>query len=237
MAFTPRFPWFPNIEIFITRKELSRHIKCSLPFFKGKLLDVGCGVMPYRDFILQQSAAEKYIGLDLASTEIYKHIQPDLVWDGYSIPLPDQSVDSVLLTEVLEHCPEPSLVLKEVHRVLKNDGNVVFSVPFLWHLHESPWDFYRYTPYAIKKLFGDGGFSLEVLETFGSNDRAFLHAYFIWLKKGRLPKAVRFVIYLLTLPLILLFLAFTKSRNRRVFEDGQIFIGIVGVAKKRNDKI
>ncbi len=155
-----------------------------------------------------------------------------LLWDGFNIPLPENSIDSVLLTEVLEHCPEPKLVLKDIHRVLKQDGTVIFSVPFIWYLHESPWDFYRYTPFAIKKMFEENGFRFEILETYGSNDLSFLHSYLIWLKKGALPKFIRFGIYLLSLPHILLFLAFANGKNRTEFKDGDIFIGIVGVAKK-----
>ncbi len=233
MGFTPRFPWFPHVEIFITRNQLFKHIKKSIPFFKGKLLDVGCGVMPYRDFIKQNASIDEYVGMDLPNSSVYKDIQPDLLWDGFDIPLPENSVDSVLLTEVLEHCPEPKLVLKDIHRVLKQNGTVIFSVPFIWYLHESPWDFYRYTPFAINKMFEENGFAFEMLETYGSNDLSFLHSYLIWLKKGALPKFIRFGIYLLSLPLILLFLAFAKGKNQTEFKDGQIFIGIVGVAKKK----
>lgn len=232
MSFTPKFPWFPHVDIFITRNHLFKHIKSSLPFFKGKLLDVGCGVMPYRDFIKSKATLTDYIGMDLPNSEVYKGIEPDLLWDGFNIPLEEGTIDSILLTEVLEHCPEPKLVLKDIHRVLKQDGSLIFSVPFIWYLHESPWDFYRYTPFAVKKMFEESGFAFEVLETYGSNDLAFLHSYLIWLKKSALPKWLRFAIYLLTLPHILLFLVFANGRNRSTFKDGQIFIGIVGVAKK-----
>ncbi|MCC6186276.1 MAG: class I SAM-dependent methyltransferase [Chitinophagaceae bacterium] len=203
-----------------------------MAFFKGKLLDVGCGIMPYRDIIKAQAKVTEYIGMDLQNSEVYGHAKPDLFWDGFNIPMENETVDSIMLTEVLEHCPEPQKVLRDINRVLKTDGTVVFSVPFLWYLHESPWDFYRYTPFAIKKMFEDNGFIFEKLETYGSNDLAFLHSYLIWLKKSALPKFMRFAIYLCTLPIILLFLAFAKSKNRSKFSDGQIFIGIVGVAKK-----
>lgn len=232
MSFTPQFPWFPNVEIYITRNQLFKHIQSSIPFFKGKLLDVGCGVMPYRKFINSNAEISEYIGMDLQNSAVYGHAQPDIFWDGFNIPLDANTVDSVLLTEVLEHCPEPLKVLNDINRVLKVDGTVVFSVPFLWYLHESPWDFYRYTPFAIKKMFQETGFDFEKLEIYGSNDLAFLHSYLIWLKKSALPKLIRFAIYLCTLPFILLFLALAKSKNRNEFNDGQIFIGIIGVAKK-----
>lgn len=232
MNFTPKLPWFPIIDVFFPRKFLFRHVKRSLPYFKGTLLDIGCGVMPYRAYIKEHSAINLYVGMDLANTEIYNHIQPDITWDGVTIPLKDGDVDCAMLTEVLEHCPEPELVLKEAWRVLKPGGSLVFSVPFIWYLHESPWDFYRYTPFAIQKMFNKQSFSLTVLETYGSVDISFLHSYFIWLKRGSLPLFIRFTLYCLSLPLILFFMLLGNNRNHATFKDGKMFIGIVGIAKK-----
>lgn len=123
MPFTPRFPWFPNVEIYITRNQLFKHIKNSNAHFKGKLLDVGCGIMPYKTYISENSGIEQYIGMDLHNSEVYKNVQPDLYWDGMNIPLEAESIDSVLLTEVLEHCPEPKLVLKEILSCTKKRGH------------------------------------------------------------------------------------------------------------------
>lgn len=233
MAFTPKFPWFPNIDIFLIRFFLMKHMRRSCVFFEGKLLDVGCGVKPYKQLILDHSNTKEYIGMDLSHSDIYTDTNPEILWDGYNIPLADNVIDSALITEVLEHCPEPVKVLKEVHRVLKPGAPISFSVPFLWYLHETPWDFYRYTPFALKHIFEESGFELEILETYGSNDAAFLHTYFIWLKKGALPKPIRFFIYLMSLPLILLFVALIRKTNQTAFKEGQMYIGSVGVARKK----
>ena len=56
--------------------------------------------------------------------------KPDLVWDGKNIPLPDRAVESVLATEVFEHCPEPESLMREIHRVLKPQGFLFFTTPF-----------------------------------------------------------------------------------------------------------
>ncbi|GHF31122.1 hypothetical protein GCM10018790_05960 [Kitasatospora xanthocidica] len=47
-----------------------------------------------------------------------------LVADGADLPLPDASVDFVLLRYVLQHVPDPVSVLAEVRRVLKPGGRV-----------------------------------------------------------------------------------------------------------------
>jgi SAM-dependent methyltransferase len=94
------------------------------------MLDVGCGEMPYRELILTESAGVKnYQGMDLPVSP-GAAVSPDLVWDGNKIPMDDASVDCVMLTEVLEHCPEPENVLREVSRVLRPNGFLFLTVPF-----------------------------------------------------------------------------------------------------------
>ena len=49
--------------------------------------------------------------------------------DGARLPLPSNSVDVVLCYEVLEHVPDESRQLREIHRVLKPQGELILSVP------------------------------------------------------------------------------------------------------------
>ena len=230
--FNPKFPFFQNVDAFIPRTNILKHITQSLPHFSGILLDVGCGYMPYRDFIKKESSIKQYLGLDLADATTYKSVKPDIEWDGYNIPLPDNSVQSVLLTEVLEHCPYPEKVLSEVHRVLSPQGKIIFTVPFVWYLHESPFDFYRYTPYAMQKMFSDCNLTIEQMYTYGTGSHAFLHSYFIWLKRSSIPKFLRFAVYLASLPLTILALKLKKRDIVNEFRNGLMFTGICGIAHK-----
>jgi len=74
----------------------------------------------------------------------------DLFGTAYNIPVDDNYFDTALCTAVLEHLEETSDVTKETHRVLKAGGYAIYTVPFFWHLHEEPRDFYRYTKYGLK---------------------------------------------------------------------------------------
>jgi 2-polyprenyl-3-methyl-5-hydroxy-6-metoxy-1,4-benzoquinol methylase len=104
-----------------------------LPTFKGTLLDVGCGNMPYKGMIMGNSNVSTYLGLDLEKNPIYK-TKPDLTWDGTTIPCEDCSVDVILATELFEHVPDLNSVLSECHRVLKEDG-ILFFLQFLFYGH------------------------------------------------------------------------------------------------------
>ena len=86
----------------------------------------------------------------------------DLFGTAYEIPADDASFDSATCTAVLEHLEEPEAALRECHRVLKPAGYAVYSVPFIWHVHEAPRDFYRYSRYGLDYLFKKVGF--EVVE-------------------------------------------------------------------------
>jgi SAM-dependent methyltransferase len=75
--------------------------------------------------------------------------------------------DTVLLADVLEHIPEPLLLLQEVARVLRPGGRLVMGVPFLYGLHEQPYDFFRYTEFGLKYLIGRVHMRVISLESVG----------------------------------------------------------------------
>lgn len=53
-----------------------------------------------------------------------------------SLPFPDNSFDVVLLAEVLEHLPYPTITLGEINRVLKKNGQFIGNVPLAYHLKD-----------------------------------------------------------------------------------------------------
>lgn len=128
-------------------------------YFRGILLDIGCGTKPYRNLL--RPYVTEHIGVDHENS-LHSRANVDLVGTAYNIPAPDSSFDSVLSTSVLEHLEEPELALRECYRLLKQDGVAIYSVPFIWHLHEQPRDFYRFSKYGIYYLFSKVGF--EVVE-------------------------------------------------------------------------
>jgi SAM-dependent methyltransferase len=125
----------------------------------GRLIDVGCGDNPWRTTF--RPYIEEHIGIDHGET-LHGLADVDIVADAYDIPLADRSVDTVLLTEVLEHLEEPAKALAECRRVLRPGGYLIATTPFSWPLHEHPRDFFRYSPYGLRHLSDAAG--LEVAE-------------------------------------------------------------------------
>ena len=68
--------------------------------------------------------------------------------------------ENIISNEVLEHVFNPDEFLSEINRVLKMNGNLLLTVPFVWDEHEQPYDFARYTSFAMKHLFDKYGFKI-----------------------------------------------------------------------------
>ena len=128
-------------------------------YLKGKLIDIGCGSKPYKQMV--NKYVDEHIGLDHKDTLHYSD-NIDLFGTAYEIPAKDNSFDSAICTAVLEHLEEPELALSECYRVLKKGGIAIYTVPFIWHIHEEPRDFYRFSQYGLEYLFKKVGF--EVVE-------------------------------------------------------------------------
>jgi len=110
-------------------------------FINGRLIDIGCGAKPYKNLLAP--FVTEHIGVDHQET-LHEKSNIDRFGTVYNIPAKDEEFDCALCTAVLEHLAEPELALKECWRVLKRGGVAIYSVPFIWHLHEEPKDFYRF---------------------------------------------------------------------------------------------
>lgn len=124
-------------------------------FYKGHLVDLGCGEATYKQYFLQY--AESYTGVDWSNT--LHNTGADVVSDlNKKIELASESADTIISLSVLEHLCEPQVMLNEAFRILKPGGKIILQVPWQWWVHEAPHDYYRYTPYGLKYLFEKAGF-------------------------------------------------------------------------------
>jgi SAM-dependent methyltransferase len=126
-------------------------------YFEGRLIDIGCGAKPYGPLLAPY--VKEHIGVEHEDT-LHDTSCVDVFGTAYTIPFDDGSFDCALCTSVLEHLKEPEQALRECHRVLKPGGVAIYSVPFIWHLHEEPHDYFRFSKYGLDYLFRKAGFEL-----------------------------------------------------------------------------
>jgi SAM-dependent methyltransferase len=230
------------IDIALTRNNLDRYyirmsifnaLKKNLPNMKGKLLDIGCGKMPYREYILEHSKVSDYFGLDIETALTYDDgVQPDATWNGTTMPFKNESFECAFGTEVLEHCPEPEIVLKEVYRVLKPGGILFFTVPFLWNLHEVPHDEYRYTPFSLERHLKNSGFVDIDLKATGGWHASMAQMLGLWVRRSPMKTIYRRVLSVILKPVINTLIKIDKPYAVR-FNEGQMITGLSGTAKKK----
>lgn len=218
-----------SLDIYVRRCGILRAVTEASTLFSGTLLDVGCGWMPYRETVLALGAVEKYLGLDLEGSDMYRST-PDLTWDGSTIPLSDHSVDCAIATEVLEHCPEPEVVLQEIHRVLTPGGILFFTVPFLWPMHDMPHDHYRFTPFSLERFLLKAGFTEVRLKPQGGWDESLAQMLGLYLRRRPMPAVVRAIASLFALPVISVLSRL--SPRERSFSQTPMPAGICGTARK-----
>ncbi|MDD2307391.1 MAG: class I SAM-dependent methyltransferase [Prolixibacteraceae bacterium] len=124
---------------------------------KGRVIDIGCGNKPYE--LLFQDSASEYIGCDIIQSDLAK---VDVICEADNIPLPDNSFDTVLSTQTIEHIGNHQGLVNEAFRLLNPGGIAIISGPSYWPLHEEPYDYFRFTKYGLTHILENVGF--EVIE-------------------------------------------------------------------------
>lgn len=144
------------VVFFLLNREMWKHREV----FRGRVLDLGCGLQPYRSFI--ESLGATYVGVDWGQS--IHDVHPDILADlNGPLAIPSHVADSLLSISVAEHLKEPETFIREAFRILAPGGAFFLEVPFQWHVHEAPHDYFRFTRYGLEHLFTKAGF--QDLET------------------------------------------------------------------------
>jgi SAM-dependent methyltransferase len=127
----------------------------------GNLLDLGCGRAPLLGYYASFVDTATLVAW---GNSPHENSLLDLVADlNKPLQLDDESYDTVILSDVLEHIAEPQSLLSEVSRILRSDGGVLLlKIPFYCPIHEDPFDFYRYTRFSSARMCAAVG--LEIVD-------------------------------------------------------------------------
>lgn len=150
---------------YFIRKELLKKVNTYAPQLNGKLLDFGCGQKPYKSLFTNVT---EYIGIDFENPgHSHKNEQIDFFYDGKSLPFGSNSFDSIFASEVFEHVFNLSEILPQLNRILKPNGLLLITCPFVWNEHEVPHDYARYTQFALTDMLTKNGFKILTIDKTG----------------------------------------------------------------------
>ena len=147
------------------RKLLDRLLAQNIALMKGRVLDIG-GVNPNNrgTFLPPKDCIESWEFLNVDPSA-----NPDYCCSAERIPIENGTIDTVILTEVLEYLANPGEVLSEIYRVLRGASHVLVSVPFLHPRHgDCDVDRSRLTPIRIREISEGVGFRVVTIEAMGS---------------------------------------------------------------------
>ena len=134
---------------------IAKYLRPAISTMQGSVLDVGAGQSPWRGWLPQTVS---YQGIDIKNADEFgmaKGLQDIVYYDGTVMPFADAAFDNVLCIEVLEHAPDPQLLVSEMSRVLRNGGKIFLTVPWSARRHHIPYDFHRFTRERLIALFSD----------------------------------------------------------------------------------
>ena len=133
----------PFHSAFWARRQLRSAVKEAAIYGRGSLLDAGCGLRPYEGYF--KDRVKSYLGLDYAPDSGYLGNKADIYGNIKNLPFKNNSFDTILCSEVLEHIDATDTAINEFYRVIKNGGNIIVTSPFIYPLHGGGEDFFRFT--------------------------------------------------------------------------------------------
>lgn len=126
------------------------------PMVTGDLLDLGCGEGRGAEVLMQH--ADSYLGLDKIE-EVIVNLREKFPKGQFEsgvfppIKIPDNSFDTIVSFQVIEHIKKDNLFLSEIARILKPGGKAIISTPNIkMTLSRNPWHIREYTADELTEL-------------------------------------------------------------------------------------
>lgn len=192
----------PFHSAYWSHSRLKKAITANSHQAKGVLLDIGCGVKPYEKVFAP--FVQKHWGLEYSPESGYWGNRADVCGDASMLPFVDDSVDTILCTEVLEHVSHPEKVISEFARILRPGGVIITTAPFFYPIHDS-FDFFRYTDKGLEEIMQRQGFIIDKVQSLsGTGITLALLFNIYWFDTGFLWTKWLYPIGIILRPLLLL---------------------------------
>ena len=183
-------------------------------YLNGKIVEFGASKNSSKSFInyLNISDTENVLFADKQNDQSLNSKKEDL---EKKLSFQDNSIDGVVIFNVLEHVYDPDNAFKEIYRSLKNDGKIVGSTPFIHRVHYAPEDFNRYTEQFLNKILLKNNFKNISVEAFGYGP--FTAAYAMVFDFTKLIPLLNNIILTFCIALDLFVSFFVKTNLKKIY--------------------
>lgn len=164
----------------------------------GNIIDYGCGQMRYKNMFTDS----EMVGADIENPTMPSVATVKI--KDYKTNLPKHSFDIGICTEVIEHTENPSMVLKELNRLIKPCGYLILTAPFMIPEHDER-DYWRFTLKGLKILASENGFETIYEKKLTKNIHSISHMTrnVVWLSLVRKGKS-KYITAPIVLPFVML---------------------------------
>jgi 2-polyprenyl-3-methyl-5-hydroxy-6-metoxy-1,4-benzoquinol methylase len=149
---------------------MNNRVDALLASISGKVLDVGGSAGTLHEKLMKKIDEKNVISLDI---EIIAVRTNQVIGDGQKMPFRNNSFNSILAGELIEHIEDPEKFLNECWRVLENNGVLALSTPNKksWlnrtaKSYEMPLHLSLFSPEELKKLLKKTGFTVQTMNLF-----------------------------------------------------------------------
>ncbi len=121
----------------------------------------------------------------------------------------------ICIFETLEHCQNPILAVQNIHKILDKGNACLASVPFNFHIHDEPNDFFRFTENGCKLIFKDFS-DIKVLRRNGWLESIFVNIIRLEKEKNFISKIIGkffIIINIILYPLIIVVQKIAPSKK------------------------
>ena len=185
------------------RKTLDKDLFSSQKYFKGKILDVGAG---RERGLFQKIKKENWLVVDIDAS-----LDPDIVAPVEKLPFKKNYFSTIKATDLFGYVENPQKGFEECFRVLKKNGNFIFSTPYMTPYDNEQHDSQRFTEFKLRKILKGNGFEIIKFKSQGYFFTVWADMTRDWIHHLILP--LRYLCYVVVYPILDALVFFEEHLN------------------------
>ena len=196
---------------------------CTNLHLKGLSLELGATAKSNSNFSTYTKGKNKFHLSNNFNNKKFKIFKADL---RKKLKIRSNKYDNVLIFNVLEHLSDYHNPLKEINRILKKDGKLICSTPFIYQIHGAPKDYFRFTKQFFEDELIKKKFKVIKIDCLGNGP--FTACYSLLFAYVRFLPIFSHLFFIVFFILDKILQIFIKTNLKEIFP-----IGIIFIAKKK----